>query len=141
MMKIFILLLVFISLSLTSWYKQEPELTSAPEEEEQYWESFNEWNCFPEKQIDIYCAEIIYDGVDILVPAIDIKLQDHFYSFNLDPSLPMNCLGILEEWRHLLTHQKNICILAAELKSNRGSNSSYWYIHTIETTNGFWKEL
>lgn len=99
-------------------------------------ESFNEWICFNIKDLEITKAEVDYYDWHY-VPSINVYIDNHLLSFDLDPDKKWNIDLIIDTWKDLFENQESVCIFGAYLQEI-DNNGELWYIQKIKTNNGYW---
>ena len=113
-------------------YARENNLSPALTIPDMGFESYNQWQCFNSKEIELVSSEVDYHGIHS-VPTIQYKNM----SFDLDPDILWNTEDVFLEWEGLLQEAKSICIFGAFLQEGP-EYGSLWYIEKIKTENGYW---
>lgn len=112
-----------------------PALESALDDENQ-WESFNEWICFSQEKLNIQCAE--YDD-SVLVPSVFVENGDTTFEFDAHPEDGIDCDEAIQNWNALFEGSTQVCFMGAELPGVfEDSAHSLIYLRAIKTENGYW---
>ena len=115
---------------------QGPRLSGAIDDDNP-WESFDTWQCFHTKSINMGCAK--YDGA-VDVPGIVVEEGGRTLLFDTHVEDKLNCIKTVDAWSELLGESARICIMAAEMPGAfvEEEDTSLWYIHAIKTELGYW---
>jgi hypothetical protein len=160
-----LLLVLFFNLSLT-WQKaddllteedlrleetqEEPALSSRVDDENP-WESYNQWLCFDTRDITpTFTGHFLHPedpSKETRTPAIQAEIPEETLVFDLEPAHLkfMACEDcapqVIEKWEELTDRERAICIYAAHLQ-DLSADESYWVLSKLKTSKGFWsKEL
>lgn len=107
---------------------------------EDSWESYNQWQCFELEKIKFDCAEYDYGK---LVPSIRVESKEGVMLFDTHVEDKLNCLQTLSVWRDLVNGGREICILAAhmpdvDLGTYQEKPQTLWYITKLKGVGGYW---
>ena len=121
-----------------------PALSAPSDDSGPYWESFNQWQCFPSENVEVSCAQAEYGQV-VDVPILGLVYDSHYYEFSLDPDPKPDCRKVTEFWTKLLDGEDAFCAFGAFLQNYDGDLSrsgaksgSVWIINRLKTRNGIW---
>ena len=121
-----------------------PALSSYLDGKSLYWESYNTWQCFPTRDLEIDCMEAEYNGIK-RVPTIHIIYNLHRFEFSMDPEPEPNCDIIIDRWKNLLLDENTFCTYAAFLQDldlsdpdSIAKDGSVWIINQLKTSKGYW---
>ncbi|MGZ3709705.1 MAG: hypothetical protein ACXWP5_11550 [Bdellovibrionota bacterium] len=113
-------------------------------DDENPWESFNKWQCFPADSAEITCATAEYNGPKD-VPILTVSYGTHHYEFSMDPEPEPDCAKVSAKWKNLLENQSSFCTYAAFLQYSEDASGtpdkdeSVWIINQLKTGKGYWK--
>ncbi len=118
---------------------QIAELGSAIEEVES-WESFNQWLCFSNQQIEFLCA--VYDE-NTLVPSLFIENAYGIFLIDAHVEDRLDCQDTIEHWKELASSNPDICVFAAHMPQVKFDDESkkprnLFYIKRLKTSLGYW---
>jgi hypothetical protein len=123
---------------------QGPAL-SAPLDGSPYWESYNQWLCFPTQKIEIDCLEAEYGEVRKL-PVLHVTENSHYFEFSMDPEPAPDCDQVTGRWKILLKNEGVFCAYAAPLQEldvtaydTDAEAGSVWIINLLKTSKGYWR--
>jgi hypothetical protein len=117
-----------------------PVLSSSIEDPNR-WESFNQWICFPSKDLKVLKVEIEYDGRTKSIPQIDGEKSGHLFQISLDGDMDGNFEHMFEKWRQIVRASREVCVYAAFLQEGPmigQLTSSLWIIDRIKGDGGQW---
>jgi hypothetical protein len=121
-----------------------PALSAPLDGKTPYWESFNQWLCFPVEAVEITCLEAEYGRI-VKVPALHIVYGAHYYEFSMDPDPEPDCEAVTRYWRTLLEGEREFCVYAAPLQEYEGvpsesgaKDGSVWIINRLKSGKGYW---
>ena len=121
-----------------------PALSAILDGKTPYWESYNEWQCFPAKSVEIECVEA-GDGDSTKIPILHVIYGAHYYEFSLDSEPEPDCGKITARWRDLLAGEDAFCAYAAFLEyfeevppDSDAKDGSTWIIKQLKTAKGRW---
>ena len=130
--------------------QNRPALTSSLREKP-YWESFNEWRCYPTYSVQIHCytlegktpedfspekrnGKLYFSTMTLWYKNQSLLFESAYYLNDLS-----TCLEEGEEWRRLIKNQKTVCLFAAQLPEPRGkkhADISNWTLYGMKTFSG-----
>lgn len=120
------------------------EEMTALEGETPYWESFNQWLCFPAESVEVTCEEAEYDG-NVQIPALHVVQDGHYYEISMDPDPKPDCERITRQWRELIQGEHELCAYAAPLQEltsipaeSGAKDGSLWIINCLKSSKGYW---
>ena len=116
------------------------QLSSTLTDPEQ-WESFNIWQCFESRDLEIYTSGVNYDGEDKVIPAMFNSNVFPLKDFALYPEMHWRAKEIVKKWKKIINESESICIYGAKLpnaNANTANEIEPWYIERIKTDNGYW---
>lgn len=123
---------------------RSPALSAPLDGRTPYWESFNQWLCFPAKAVEITCLEAEYGGI-VKVPALHIVYDAHYYEISMDPDPKPDCEFVTRRWQELLEGESGFCAYAAPLQEYDGvpsesgaKDGSVWIINRLKSNKGYW---
>jgi hypothetical protein len=110
------------------------------------WESFNEWQCFPTRDVQSECTEL--DSPEIHVPTIRIRHAGHLFDFSMDPEPDMDCDYVIRNWKTLLEGEDSFCVYAAYLQDLPVDQSgeedvdgwTLWIVKQMKTKKDYWSD-
>jgi hypothetical protein len=120
--------------------KNGPAMTSAPDAPK-YWESYNQWLCFPVKFLSVVRVGVTYEGVDKSIPQIDAERAGHLFQISLDGDIEVEFDKVAAEWQALIAESEEVCAYAAflqELPNAGGLSSSLWVIQRLKGNSREW---
>ena len=125
-------------------FERGPALHSWLDGRTPYWESYNQWLCFPVESVEVTCLNAEYNGV-VQVPTIHVVQAQHYFEISMDPDPKPDCAVITHRWRELLQDQREFCVYAAPLQEydgvlpdSRAKDGSVWIINRVKTASGYW---
>ena len=131
-------------MQLQAFVAHKPEMT-AFEGETPYWESFNQWLCFPAKNIEVGCEETDDDGDTTQIPLLRVIQDGHYYEISMDPDPKPDCERVKRQWRELMQDERELCAYAAPLQELKpvpaesgAKDGSLWIINCLKTGKGYW---
>lgn len=110
------------------------------------WASYNQWLCFPARDVEIACAEDEYDREIRKVPVLHTTEGSHYFEFSMDAEPAPDCDKITERWKALLQDEGAFCAYAAPLQElnisaydTQAEAGSLWIINQLKTSKGYWR--
>jgi hypothetical protein len=101
----------------------------------EYWESYNQWLCFPSAEIVETKTEIHGHWQQTYI--LGASLGNQYFEFDVPLELNWDFEKVRQEWVGLLANTSEVCILGAFLQSQK-NDESLWIIQQIKTENGYW---
>ena len=121
-----------------------PALTAPLDGITPYWESFNQWLCFPAEKVEMTCLEDDYNGF-VWVPALQVVQNDHYYEFVMNQPPDPDCELVKRRWHDLLDGERGFCVYAAVPQEGdmappeSGTKDGYdWTIDRLKSSKGYW---
>jgi hypothetical protein len=117
-----------------------PILTAAPGAIT-YWESYNQWLCFPATALQVLRVDTFYEDQKKSLPQIDIEWAGHLFQISIDPDRNLDFDDIAFIWRKLIRNAEDVCVYAAYLQkmpSTGSLGSSLWIVDRLKTEKGEW---
>jgi hypothetical protein len=109
-----------------------------------YWESYDQWLCFPADKVEVTCLEAEYGGI-VPVPAIHVVQTGHYYEITMDPDPKPDCELVSRRWRELLDGESEFCAYAAPLQEHDAvpedsgaRDGSIWIVNRLKSSKGSW---
>jgi hypothetical protein len=114
------------------------------EGETPYWESYNQWLCFPAESVEVTCEEAEYDGV-VRIPTLHVVQDGHYYEIGMEPDPKPDCERVTHQWRELIQGEHTLCAYAAPLQElttipaeSGAKDGSLWIINSLKSGKGYW---
>lgn len=105
-------------------------------------DSFNQWLCFPRKQVELIEVEVIYDEESKFIPLLSIESWDRFYEVAVDGDYRVTePEKAFSEWSELINDAHEVCVYAAFLQVSNtieGKPNEAWIIDRLKTDRGQW---
>jgi hypothetical protein len=127
--------------------QEGPALSSAIDAKD-YWESFNQWQCFDTGIVTLEFVSHLRSPDTVLKetksPSIRVDLPNMTLDFDLEDErldsddFPLFAERTAEQWKTLLKEEKFVCFYGAYLQRIE-ENHSYWLISKIKTGKGYWQ--
>lgn len=121
-----------------------PALTAPLDGITPYWESFNQWLCFPGGEVEMTCLEDDYNGI-VWVPALRVKQNDQYYEFVMNQPQNPDCELVKRRWHELIDGEQEFCVYAAEpqdpaavLSEAEAKTGVDWTIDRLKSRKGYW---
>ena len=121
-----------------------PALTAPLDGSTPYWESFNQWLCFPADKVELTCLEDNYNGV-VWVPALHVVQNDHYYEFVMNQPPNPDCELVKRRWHELIDGEQEFCVYAAASQEydtvppeSGAKDGSAWTIDRLKSSKGYW---
>ncbi len=107
-----------------------------------YWESYNEWLCFPSHDLRLSLFEIEYEHRAKLLPQIDVWRQGYLYEITLNAGSDLDSGQVIDIWVALTYGVSEVCVYAAFLQEIEvdGGQGGLWVISRLKTSRGTWVE-
>ena len=112
----------------------QPALSSPVDEEP--WESFNQWLCFLNDEVEFHFAEEDYRGWK-KIPTVVASSVGHRFEISLSPEVSRDHDQVMMEWVAFMNESSRICVYAAYLQPI-ADDCSLWTLARIKTENGYW---
>lgn len=109
-----------------------------------YWESYNQWLCFPAETVEVTCLEAEDNGV-VWIPALHVVRDGHYYEISMDPDPKPDCERIKSQWQELIQGERELCAYAAPLQEltsipaeSGAKDGLLWSINCLKSSKGYW---
>jgi hypothetical protein len=122
-----------------------PALSAPLDGSTPYWESFNQWLCFPADNVDVTCLEEDLHERSIWTPALTVVQDDHYYEIAMESEPEPDCALVKSRWHELIDGEEEVCVYAAAepgtypIPQDSGvKDGSSWVIDRLKSGKGYW---